>query len=221
MILNEQISGFIKSFEPELPERLAAIERSGIDHEVPIIKKEAQSVLRFFINELKPERILEIGTAIGFSACYMAEYMPENGEIYTIEKVPARIREARKNIGASKYASKIRLEEGDAAEVLKSLADKGARFDFVFMDAAKAQYCVYLEQINRLLKQGGMLLTDNVLQEGSVAGSKFSVARRDRTIHLRMREFLSVMMRSDLYHSMIIPVGDGMLISRKNNAEEE
>lgn len=215
MILNEQISGYIKSFEPDLPGWLSAVERSGINHQVPIIKKEAQSVLRFFINTRKPERILEIGTAIGFSSCFMAEYMPENGEIYTIEKVPARIEEARKNIGNSRHASKIHLEEGDAAEVLKSLADKGESFDFVFLDAAKAQYGVYLEHINRLLKRGGVLLTDNILQEGSVADSKFSVTRRDRTIHLRMREFLSDMMRSNMYHSMIIPIGDGMLVSQK------
>ena len=216
VIITEQLSGYIKSFEPDLPGYLSKIENYGINNEVPIIKKDAQSVLRFMIKTLKPIRILEIGTAIGFSACYMAEYMPYDAEIYTIEKVPARIEVAKKNFSESKFRDRIHLLEGDAAEILKNLAEEGKEFDFVFLDAAKAQYNVYLEYINILLKKDGVLLTDSILQEGSVADSKFSITRRDRTIHQRMREYISGLMNSNRYHSMIIPIGDGMLISYKN-----
>lgn len=215
MIISEQVSGYIKSFQPDLSEYVASIEKSGINNHVPIIKKDAQSVLRFYIRTLKPGNILEIGTAIGFSACFMADEMSENSQITTIEKVPARINEAKKNISGHNRKDDITLVEGDAAEILRQLAEKENKYDFVFLDAAKAQYNVYLEYIDSMLVSGGVLLTDNILQEGSVADSKFSVTRRDRTIHLRMRDFLYRMMNSELYDSMIIPIGDGMLVSRK------
>ncbi len=217
MIINESISGYIRSFEPDLRKELSEVEKAGLINKVPIIKKDAQSVLRYLINTNRPERILEIGTAIAFSTCYMAEFSDENTHITTIEKLPERVSDAQINIRKCGFEEKITLLEGDAAEILKKLSESDIKYDFVFLDAAKAQYGVYMTYINKLLANGGILLTDNILQEGSVADSKFSITRRDRTIHLRMREFISDMMKSQQYDSVIIPIGDGMLLSHKKH----
>lgn len=215
MIIDENVCGFIRSFEPDLEECLSAIEKKSLIDGVPIIRKEAQSLLRFLIKLSAPKRILEIGTAVGFSACLMAEYMPEDAKIVSIEKDKERYCTALNNIEKCGRMSQIKVINGDAAEVLKKLSDGGDCFDFVFLDAAKAQYGIYSEYITKMLKNGGILLTDNILQEGSVAVSKFAVPRRERTIHVRMREFVSSMMKSKQYSSVIVPLGDGMLVSAK------
>lgn len=216
MIVDVNVSGYIKSFEKDLRKELAEIEAYGISNAIPIIKKDAQSLLRFVLKTFRPSHILEIGTAIGFSACLMAEYLPASSDILTIEKMPDRIEVARANIKKTGYEAKISIAEGDASEILTKLNAEGRKFDFIFMDAAKAQYPDYFEKINLMLDKGGILLADNILQEGSVAESKFSVPRRERTIHMRMREFLSIVMNSADYNSVIIPIGDGMLLCTKN-----
>ena len=217
MIINDSVSGYIRSFEPDLRKELSEVEKEGNNNNVPIIKKDAQSVLRYLIKSNKPEKILEIGTAIAFSTCYMAEFSDNDSEITTIEKSPERISDAKRNIIKCGFENRISVIEGDAAEVLSNLCEQGMKYDFIFLDAAKAQYGVYMTYIDNLLLDGGILLTDNILQEGSVADSKFSITRRDRTIHLRMREFISDMMKSQLYDSVIIPIGDGMLLSHKKH----
>ena len=210
------INGYIGSFEPELPEKLKEIEEYGIKNLVPIIRTESRSVLRFLLKSRKPGRILEIGTAIDFSACYMANYSGPEVRIKTIEKMQERAEIAAENIKKTNNSDIITLYVGDAVEVLQKMCDENEKFDFIFMDAAKAQYSNYMTYIKKLLTPDGLLLTDNILQEGSVAASKFSVTRRDRTIHQRMREFLDEMMRSEEFNSMIVPVGDGLLISTRN-----
>jgi len=217
LIIDENVQGYLRSLEPDLPEELAEIENFGHLNEVPIIKKDAQQVLRFLIKDLKPKKILEVGTAIGFSASLMNYWSEGKCEITTLEKVPEKIELAKANFSKLKIADSVRLIEGDAAESLKALVDSGEKFDFVFLDAAKAQYSVYLESIEQLLTKNGVLLTDNILQEGSVAQSKFSVTRRDRTIHKRMREFIKSLFDNEAFNSMIIPIGDGMLLCKKND----
>ena len=219
--MTDIIDGYIGSFEPELPEKIKEIEEYGKANAVPIIRTESRTILRFLLNSRKPVRILEIGTAIGFSACYMAYYSGRNVKISTIEKMPERAEIAAENIKKTNFCDIISLFTGDACDVMGKMCEEGKKFDFVFMDAAKAQYGNYLTYIKQLLSDDGMLLTDNILQEGSVAASKFSVMRRDRTIHQRMREFLDEMMRGDDFDSMIIPVGDGLLISTKKGAKDE
>ena len=218
MILDENVQGYIRSLEPELPEILKEIESYAHENLVPVIKKDAQSFLRYMMITEKPLHILEIGTAIGFSALFMQYYNPA-AEIVTLEKDEARLEIAGKNTEKfaknSNYDVNIRIMRGEAVDSLKKLLDEGRKFDFVFLDAAKAQYAQYFEYIDRLLTDRGTLLTDNVLQEGSVAESKFSVTRRDRTIHKRMREFVELLMKKDNYASVIVPLGDGMLVSRR------
>lgn len=224
LLCNPHISQYICSLEPDLPYVLEAIYTHARETEVPVIRKEAQGLLRFLLKSKRPARILEIGAAVGFSACFQFECCEGKTDVVTIEKVPMRIAEAVPNIARyledyrqrnPEGAANITLLEGDAAEVLADLVGAGERFDYVFLDAAKAQYPVYLEYISQLLTVGGLLVTDNVLQEGSLAESKFTVTRRDRTIHLRMREYIDRLFHDPCYTSVMIPMGDGMTLSTK------
>ncbi len=211
MITDSNVNEYINSLAGNLPDYLDALEQEALEHQVPIIRKEAQNLLCFLLHERRPERILEVGTAVGFSCLLMSEAAP-SALITTIEKVEMRLCEARRNIAAAPGAERITLLEGDASKVLKSL---DGSFDFIFMDAAKGQYMNFLPELLRLLEPGGMLVTDNVLQEGSIAQSKFTITRRDRTIHLRMREYLYTLTHSEQLETVILPVGDGMSLSRK------
>lgn len=215
MIVEPRLVEYLNSLETELPEHLAKLESYAIEHEVPIIRKEAQSLLKFFLELKQPKRILEVGTAIGFSASLLCEYMPKDCHLTTIEKVPMRIVEAEKNLAALKRSQDVTFLTGDAEEVLKNLKEQGNQYDFVFMDAAKAQYMSFLAQILPMLPAGALLITDNVLQEGSIIESKYSITRRDRTIHMRMREYLYELKHNDALTTSIVAVGDGMALSVK------
>ena len=155
----------------------------------PIIRRETAALLKTLICALRPKRILEIGTAVGYSTLLMCQVMPENCRITTIEKYEKRIPLARENFRLAGAEDKITLLEGDADELLDSLS--GSQFDFIFMDAAKGQYLGWLPKILKLMPAGGMLMSDNVLQDGDVVQSRFAIERRDRTIHSRMREYLT------------------------------
>ena len=215
MIVEPRLVEYLNSLETELPEHLAKLESYAIEHEVPIIRKEAQSLLKFFLELKQPKRILEVGTAIGFSASLLCEYMPKDCHLTTIEKVPMRIVEAEKNLAALKRSQDVTFLTGDAEEVLKNLKEQGNQYDFVFMDAAKAQYMSFLARILPMLPAGALLITDNVLQEGSIIESKYSITRRDRTIHMRMREYLYELKHNDALTTSIVAVGDGMALSVK------
>ncbi len=216
MIVDERITAYINSLSIELPLYLGTLEKEAVKEEVPIIKKETQSLLRFLLAMKKPAHILEVGTAVGFSALFMSECMPKTCDITTIEKVEMRLVKARVNLKNSDKADKIRLLEGDALVVLKELAEKeGERYDFIFMDAAKAQYMNYLPEVLRLLTPEGLLVTDNVLQDGTVAQSRYGITRRDRTIHTRMREYLYTLTHSEQLVTTVLSVGDGVTLSIK------
>ena len=215
MIVEPRLVEYLNSLERELPEHLAKLESYAIEHEVPIIRKEAQSFLLFLMELKQPKRILEVGTAIGFSASLLCEYMPEDCHLTTIEKVPMRIVEAEKNLAALKRSKDVTFLTGDAEQVLRELREQGNQYDFVFMDAAKAQYMSFLTQILPMLPKGALLITDNVLQEGSIVESKYSITRRDRTIHMRMREYLYELKHNDCLTTSIVAVGDGMALSVK------
>ena len=161
--------------------------------------------------------ILEVGTAVGFSALVMSEYAPAGCKITTIENYDKRIPIARENFKRAGKESDITLLEGDALEVMKGLAGP---YDFVFMDAAKGQYIHYLPEVTRLLSEGGVLVSDNVLQDGDVIESRYAVERRNRTIHSRMREYLFELKHSDIYETSILPLGDGIALSVKRRTSE-
>ncbi len=220
MIISERLSEYIKALECDLPAYLDELEQRALADEVPIIRKEAQSLLRFLLCLLKPDKILEVGCAEGFSSAFMSEYMPENCTITTIEKVEMRIKEAKKNLAAIPQADKVTLLCGDANEVLKELADKGESYPFIFMDAAKGQYMNFLPHLMRLLPEGGILITDNVLQEGTIVESKYTIPRRERTIHMRMREYVYTLKHMDELETVVLPVGDGVTLSVKKKVED-
>ncbi|MDD5900595.1 MAG: O-methyltransferase [Lachnospiraceae bacterium] len=215
MIISERLSEYIKALECDLPEYLDELEQRALADEVPIIRKEAQALLRFLLCLLQPDRILEVGCAVGFSAAFMSEYMPEHCTITTIEKVEMRIREAKKNLASIPYADKVTLLCGDANDVLRDLAEQGNTYPFIFMDAAKGQYMNFLPYLLKLLPEGGILITDNVLQEGTIVESKYTIPRRERTIHMRMREYVYALKHMEELETVVLPVGDGVTLSVK------
>lgn len=218
MIVDERIVTFINSMETENSEILEVIEREALDSYVPIIRKEMQSFLKLLLSIQKPMRVLEVGTAVGFSALLMSEYLPDGATITTIENYEKRIPIARKNFERAGKEHMITLLEGDAQEVLKTLEGE---YDFIFMDAAKGQYIHFLPDILRLLRAGGLLVSDNVMQEGTIVESRFGVERRDRTIHARMREYLYVLKHHEALITSIVPLGDGVALSVKKEIEKD
>ncbi len=263
----ERLTAFIESLQVSNPPFLRELEKEALADNVPIIRPQTQSLLQFLLQLKKPMRILEVGTAVGFSALFMHTFGPEGMEITTIERDPERIRKARENFkkaglteqvmetgtsgktetagennqdresteknydsesaqaGAEteaeaeekRYAYQdadgrvvLRLLTGDAAKILPALQET---YDFIFMDAAKGQYIRFLPETERLLPEGGVMLSDNILQEGEILASKFMVTRRNRTIHKRMREYLYALTHSDSWQTIVISNGDGAAIS--------
>ena len=212
MIVDERLVTYINSLDAGNTAMLDQIEREATADYVPIIRKEMQSFLKFLLAMKKPARILEVGTAVGFSAILMAENDPVPCQITTIENYEKRIPIARENFKRAGKEAQIALLEGDAAEVLKTLEDP---YDFIFMDAAKGQYIHFLPEILRLLAKDGVLVSDNVLQDGDVIESRFAVTRRNRTIHKRMREYLYTLTHSEELVTAVLPVGDGITLSTR------
>ena len=212
MIIDERTITYINSLENGDSPLLRAIAKEARDSFVPIIRKETASLLKTLVEMKQPKRILEVGTAVGYSALLMAEHMPADCYITTIEKYEKRIPIAKENFKRADMEERITLLEGDAEEILKSLNEP---YDFIFMDAAKGQYIHWLPMILRLLPKGGVLVSDNVLQDGDIIESRYAVERRNRTIHSRMREYLYTLTHMEEFETSILPIGDGVTISVK------
>ena len=213
MIVNDRIRDYLHSLESSQGVLLDTIEKEALEAYVPIIKRETASLLRTMVAALKPARILEIGTAVGYSALLMCQAMPRECHITTIEKYGKRIPVARRNFKKAGEEGRITLLEGDADVLLKEL--EGRSFDLVFMDAAKGQYLHWLPMILELMPEGGVLISDNVLQDGDIVESRFAVERRNRTIHSRMREYLHTLKHMEELETAVIPIGDGVTISTR------
>ena len=212
MIVDERMSAFIDSLDTGNTPFLNEIEREAKETNVPIIRTQMQSLMKFLLAMHKPESILEVGCAIGFSALLMSEYAPVRCKITTIEKYEKRIPIARENFKRAGREDSITLLEGDAADILKELT---GTYDLIFMDAAKGQYIHFLPDILRLMPEGGLLVSDNVLQDGDIIESRFAVTRRNRTIHSRMRDYLYELKHHPQLETVILPVGDGVTLSVK------
>ena len=210
MITQERIHTFIPSFDTGNTEFLNQIEQLALKTNVPVIRPQTQSFLKLLLAVKQPKEILEVGTAIGFSALLMSEYGPSDCRVTTIEKYEKRILIAKENFKKAGREDKIRLVEGDALEALKDLEGP---YDFIFMDAAKGQYIHFLPDILRLMPIGGLLVSDNILQDGDILESRYAVTRRDRTIHGRMREYLYTIKHHDQLRTDILPIGDGITVS--------
>lgn len=212
MIIDERMAAYIDSLDRGNTPFLDEIEKYALETQVPVIRKSMQSLLKFLLAFSKPKNILEVGTAIGFSALLMHEYSPTDCHITTIEKYEKRIPIAKENFAKARAEDRITLLEGDAADILKHLEGS---YDLIFMDAAKGQYIHFLPDILRLLPPGGLLVSDNVLQDGDIIESRFAVTRRNRTIHARMRDYLYELKHHPQLETVILPVGDGVTLSTK------
>lgn len=216
-MIDERMAAFIRSFDSGNTDFLNELEKEALDDRIPVIRPGTQNFLKLILAMIKPEQILEVGCAVGFSALLMSEYAPENCHITTIEKYEKRIPQARRNFKKAGKEEKITLLEGDAADILKQLTGS---YDLIFMDAAKAQYINFFPDVYRLMKNGSVLLSDNILQEGEILESRFAVTRRNRTIHSRMREYLYELTHHPGMVTSILPVGDGVAVSVKTEETE-
>ena len=210
MIVNERLAAYINSLDAGNKEYLEVLEREALNNHVPVIRRETQTFLKLLLCLKKPARILEVGTAVGFSALLMAEYHPGDSHITTIEKDEKRIDAARENFRRAGREGRITLLGGDAAEILPQLTVPS---DLIFLDAAKGQYLPLLPELLRLLAEDGVLVSDNVLQDGDVIESRYAVTRRNRTIHKRMRGYLFQLTHLEGLVTAVLPVGDGITVS--------
>ena len=211
MIVDERMTAYINSLDMGNTRLLDQIEEEARRDCVPVIRREMQSFLKTLLAK-QPRAILEVGTAVGFSALLLCEYGHPKAHITTIEKYEKRIPTAKENFKRAGREKQITLLEGDAAEYLQKMT---GTFDFIFMDAAKGQYIHFLPDVLRLLAPGGLLVSDNVLQDGELIESRFAVERRNRTIHSRMREYLYELKHNPQLVTSILPLGDGVTLSVK------
>ena len=212
MITNPKVLEYLDIISPVNSKVIEEIRVEAKRNYIPIIKRDTENFLKFVLKMQNPGSILEIGCAVGYSAAVMLEN--SDADIVTVEKMPERVEEAKRNIKYADFESRASILEGDAGEILKSLADKGEKFDFIFMDAAKAQYITWLPVVKKLLKESGMIFSDNCLQEGDLAESSFAIRKRDKTIHKRMREYMYLLLHDETLESWIFSIGDGVLLSR-------
>ena len=210
MIVDERMVTYINSLDMGNTPLLNEIEKEAKADFVPVIRREMQSFLKVLLAIHRPLRVLEVGTAVGFSALLFCEYGPENMQVTTIEKYEKRIPIARDNFRRAGRENQITLLEGDAADILKELQES---YDLIFMDAAKGQYIHFLDDVLRLMKPGSVLVSDNVLQGGDIIESHYAVERRNRTIYKRMREYLYELKHNDKLLTSVIPLGDGVTVS--------
>lgn len=212
----ERITSFINSFNRDDEGLLGRIYAKAENEQVPVIRRETRELLKLLLLMKRPANILEIGTAVGYSALYMSKYASCHTHITTIELDEKRAEEAKDNIRKLGMEGMITVIRGDALEVLPN---QSGTFDLIFVDAAKGQYINYFEEVMRLLSPGGILLSDNVLQDGEILESHFLVTKRDRTIHDRMRNYLSVLKNDERLETAILSVGDGVALSVRVKGE--
>lgn len=211
-IVNQEIISYINEISPMPDGVLGDIQKEGLKNNMPIIPLETAGFISSLLSIIRPESILEIGCAIGFSAGLMSRYLAENGHITTIDRYDIMIKEAKINFKKLGIEDKVTLLEGDAMEILSSMEGS---FDFIFLDAAKGQYINMLPHCLRLLKAGGVMVADDCFQNGNIAKSRLSVQRRQRTIHTRMRVFLETVCNTRGLNTSLIPIGDGIALIHK------
>ena len=188
---------------------ISIIKKKALEDKVPIIMDDTLEVIAKILDEIKPKKILEIGTAVGYSAICFSEYLQENGKIDTIERDTERVKEARKNIKKAEVEEKINIYEGDAVEILPTLNDE---YDVVFIDAAKGKYPFFLNQALRMIKPGGVIFADNILYKGYVMSDYNK--HKQRTAVRNLREYIAEITNNEKLETEISEVGDGLAISK-------
>ena len=210
-ITYDYMEDYIRGLIPERTGTLKEIEYFARENGVPIVQKETGVFLEFMTSMKKPEKILELGTAVGFSSILMYESAGTEPDIVTIERDERMIEMAKINLKKFNLSDKIKIEQGDCLEVLEKLDDK---FDFIFMDAGKGHYNHFLPHCLRLLKDDGIIVADNVLFRGMVASQEL-VKRRKITIVKRMRTYLDLVTQDESLITSVIPMGDGIAVTKR------
>lgn len=208
-VVKKEIVEFLRKEQKPLPGKLGEIEQEANENRVPIIPHETVVFLNLLLGQLKPNQILEIGAAIGFSSSLMAQHVGETGHVTTIDRFDVMIEKAKKNYELLGLTDKVTLLEGQAADILPTL---NGSYDFIFMDSAKSKYYDFFPECMRLLKVGGMLVVDDVLQGGTILLPKEEIPKRSRVIHRKLNAFLEVVMKHPSLESSIVPLGDGLLM---------
>lgn len=211
-LVEDYIAEYIENMLTDCPGKLGELQRKAYEEGLPIIPKDVVKLLGFILSIKKPKAILEIGMAVGFSASFMSQFLPEDGYIKTIDRYPVMIERARKNFKKFGLENKITILEGNANDILPDMEEQ---FDFVFMDAAKGQYITILPDVLRLTKKGGIIMADDILQEGRVAQEYTEIPRRQRTIHKRLNEFLYEITHNEKLRTTVLTVGDGVALIEK------
>ena len=212
MITNLKVLEYLDIISPVNSQTVEEIRSVAKENYIPIIKRDTENLLKFVLKMQNPKSILEIGCAVGYSAIIMLEN--SDADIVTVEKMPERVEEAKKNIKYANLEDRAKIIEGDAGEILEKLVNENKKFDFIFMDAAKAQYITWLPTVKALLKDKGIIFSDNCLQEGDLLESSFAIRKRDKTIHKRMRDYIYLLLHEEDLESWIFSIGDGVLLSR-------
>ena len=212
MITNLKVLEYLDIISPVNSQTVEEIRSVAKENYIPIIKRDTENLLKFVLKMQNPKSILEIGCAVGYSAIIMLEN--SDSDIVTVEKMPERVEEAKKNIKYANLEDRAKIIEGDAGEILERLVNENKKFDFIFMDAAKAQYITWLPTVKALLKDKGIIFSDNCLQEGDLLESSFAIRKRDKTIHKRMRDYIYLLLHDEDLESWIFSIGDGVLLSR-------
>jgi predicted O-methyltransferase YrrM len=181
----------------------------------PAVSRETANALAVLLTLHKPRTALEIGCSYGFSACLTAYYMAEGGTVTTVERNAALFDTARANFAKMGHGGRITLVEGDANDVLPRLCGQNLSYDYIFIDAAKGQYVNFLPYCMEMLRDGGLMVADNVFNKGFTAGEREAVPKRQRTAHMRMREFLRMITNDGRLRSAVLGVGDGLSVSVK------
>lgn len=208
---NLDIKNFIEERNPLQTGLLRQIQNFAYENNIPIISKEVSGFLGLILKLKRPEKILELGCAIAYSSILMSQFLDENGYIITIERSKKMIELAKKNIAATNLSC-INLIHDDIQNVLPNLHDK---FDVIFMDAAKGQYVKILPFCLQLLNYDGIIIADDIMQDGRIIKDRLKIPRRQRTIHSRMNQFISEIFDNDLLESNIFNIGDGVIVSRR------
>lgn len=213
-VVDKEVVEFLRNAQKPLNGRLGEIERQANKEGVPIIPHETVVFLNLLLGQIKPKQILEIGAAIGFSSSLMAQHVGNEGHVTTIDRYDVMIQKARKNYEELGLTGKVTLLEGQAADLLSTLEGP---YDFIFMDSAKSKYYDFFPDCMRLLKKGGMLIVDDVLQGGTVLAPKEDIPKNRRTIHRKLNAFLEIVMQHPSLESSIVPLGDGLLMVVKKD----
>ena len=212
-IINEDILHYLRTEQKQLTGSLGELEELAHENGVPVIPHETVVFLQFLLKQKQPKNVLEIGTAIGFSASLMAETLGEDAKITTIDRFPVMIEKAKKNFEKLGLTDQVTLLEGDAADLLSSLEGP---YDFIFMDRAKSKYITFLPECLRLLSDDGVLMVDDVFQAGTVLQPIEEIPRKNRSIHRHLNEFLEEITKSSELTSTLLPLGDGVALISKN-----